>query len=171
MTLQGLAERCGYRDLAKGVLHLQCLMRGDRRKYQHMRMVLSAALGMTLEALDAVRDDATLWHCAQWDREYRKSFRPHVVWKTERLAPSPIFIAAMLDGSHLLKFWPTSVNADAMACEALATMPSFIPAFGRVLGFHVNVSLNESIEYDCHGCVVAKTNGAVRTGEHTLHLR
>lgn len=108
--------------------------------------------------------------CRTRSGERRQNFKRHVIWKTERRTPQPIFVAVWMGGHRLLTFWPDASDMDGIVREALVVMPEHIPAFGKVLGFYVNVSPRRSVEYDRVGGHVAE-RGAFQYGCGWFHLK
>ena len=95
-------HRLGYRKLRKGREHLQHLYLGcfDHR---HLVQRLPVALELSQSAVRAVVEETGRQLAAAEEVAYRAEFEPHAVILTERLVPQPIFVAAFIGVSRLLR--------------------------------------------------------------------
>lgn len=155
-----IASRCGYTALDKGRRRLAALADGDLTLYPQMREALAAALGVSLEELDAAAEAVRAHHRG----EKRRQFVPHIVWQTERHRPSQVALAAVTGAADLRRRVPQSSNPIHMHAEAVASCPDQIPFFGKVVGFHLNYSLDSSASFDRHGNPLALNDHAISTG-------
>jgi hypothetical protein len=161
ITTAEIARRVGYRNIGKGVRRINELCQGDFRAAQFIVAALPRALELPHDdvrrAVTATEDELDARERARLeaeDRGYRSAFRPHAVWVTERLIPRPIFVAAFLGVENLLRFdLDMEQGEETFVAQAIAANPSWVSAFGKVVGFHVNYTPDRCVEYDAQGNV------------------
>jgi hypothetical protein len=179
ITTAEIARRVGYRNVGKGVRRINELCAGDFRAAQFIVAGLPRALelpeGDVTRAIRATENELAAQERArieEEDRRYKATFRPHVLWVTERLIPRPIFVAAFLGVENLLRFdLDMDQGEETFVAQAIAANPSWAGPFGEVVGFCVNFTPDRCVEYDTQGNVLAMLSKARRPGRADLTLK
>src|SRR6478609_5546569 len=98
-----LVRRCGYKNIGKGLRRLEELCRGEFQRTRSLISGLPRALGVTADVVQkAIDDTAKQLHEAE-EAAWRASFKPHAIILTDRQIPQPIFVAAIIGASELLR--------------------------------------------------------------------
>jgi len=175
-----LVRRLGFKNVSKGLRRLDALRHGDLSATTRFIIDrLPAALDLSPEqvtsAVTATADQIAEAERARAEAEeqaYRSTFRPHVLWVTERSRPSSITMAIFYGIERLLR-----LNLDAekdeqtFVAQAKAAMPSSVPFFGNVVGFYVNFSPDRCEEYDRDAKALATLPKAQRLPEGDVTLK
>jgi hypothetical protein len=172
ITSADLARRIGYQNVSKGVRRIDELCAGNFRAAEFIIGALPRALELpednVTRAIQATEDELDARERAgieEDERIYRATFRPHVLWVTERLIPRPIFVATFIGVENLLRFdLDIQRGEDAFVAQAIAANPSWAGPFGKIVGFYVNYTPDRCVEYDAHGNVLATFPRARRPG-------
>ena len=114
--------------------------------------------------LDAAVADTRYVLWARDDRQYRRDFKPHVIWDTEFQIPRPIAIAGMVGANRLLYYYPDSPRPQDWSAQAVANRPRGIPCYGVVDGFWVNYSPDCAVSFTNEGVPEEVFGQAVRSG-------
>jgi hypothetical protein len=182
-------RRCGYKNIGKGLRRVEELCRGEFQRTRGLISGLPRALGVTGDVVSkAIDDTAKQLHKAE-EAAWRASFKPHAIILTDKRVPQPIFVAAIIGASELLRIdFPPCATADTYVslaiegiCARLArwnrefnplmSLGSYqLPAFGRPTGFVVNYSPNHAVRFDLEGHALERLPTAHRIGQATLHI-
>lgn len=166
-----LARRMGYATtVEKGVRRIAALVKGDLKPYTNLRGPLAEGLDVDVSVLDAAVADTRYVLWARYDRQYRRDFRPHVVWDTELRIPQPTTIAGMVGANRMLYHYPVSTRPQDWSEEAVATRPRGIPCYGRVRGFWVNYSPDCAVHFNNEGVPGEVFGQAVRPGVSVVRV-
>ena len=102
---------------------------------------------------------------------------PHGIIETEKTVPSPIFIAA-LTGSVNAKF--VKLDATKKAFSFVQQMIDEIPnrvnpngtiiAFGKPIGFVININPDYAIRYDLKGNKLEELNDSIQLGKAAIRF-
>jgi hypothetical protein len=168
-----IVRRAGFKRVSGGMRRLDDLCRGDLSdKTKFLVTGLPIALDLQPDQVKAAIQ-ATQHQLAEEERArveeeeriYRATFRPHVLWVTERPTPRPIFVAAIVGVETFLRFnLDAGKGEDRFVAQAIAAMPSWAGPFGEVVGFHINYTPDRCVEYDTQGNVLATFSKARRPG-------
>ena len=184
-----LVRRCGYKNIDKGLRRLEELCRGEFQRTRGLISSLPRALGVTVDVVQkAIDDTAKKLHEAE-EAAWRASFKPHAIILTDRRIPQPIFVAAIIGASELLRIdFPLFANSEtyvSLAIEGISAklarwnreferrtgLGSFqLPAFGRPTGFVVNYSPDHAVRFDLEGHALESLPTAHRIGQATLFI-
>jgi len=184
-----LVRRCGYKNIDKGLRRLEELCRGEFQRTRGLISGLPRALGVTVDVVQkAIDDTAKKLHEAE-EAAWRASFKPHAIILTDRRIPQPIFVAAIIGASELLRIdFPPFAIADtyvSLAIEGirarlarwnrefnpLMSLGSYhLPAFGRPTCFVVNYSPDHAVRFDLDGHALESLPTAHRIGQATLFI-
>ena len=192
-----LIRRCGYANVSKGLRRLEQLGSGEFDRAAGLIRVLPSGMEVTLacveQAIESSKRQLREGERQLRDAEeaaWRRSFKPHAIILTERSIPQPIFVAAMIGVDALLRidFDDAGDLADcrAQAIDGLRSKlkrwnKSFdhqkntgsfsLPAFGRVIGFVVNLSPDRAVRFDLEGrAIEILLPKAWRVGQATLSI-
>jgi hypothetical protein len=92
---------------------------------------------------------------------------------TERSVPSPIFVAAFMGVDRLLRIrLDTDAPPDTFSQQARQRLPpdGGVPGFGWIVGYVVNYSPDEAVQFDLEGHEVARFGRAIRLGQTTVRI-
>jgi hypothetical protein len=173
-----LVRRLGYANAGKGCRRLEALREGDLSN-RFVLDALPAALDLpadqVTEAIEATQHQLAEEERArieEADRRYRATFRPHVLWVTERLIPRPIFVVAIVGVETFLRFdLDMDQGEETFVAQAISANPSWAGPFGKVVGFYINFSPDKCVQYDREGNVVATFPRARRPGRADYTLK
>jgi hypothetical protein len=191
-----LIRRCGYANLSKGLRRLEQLGSGEFDRAAGLIRVLPSGLEVTWERVEQaiesskrqVREAEERLRDAE-EAAWRRSFKPHAIILTESSRPEPIFVAAMIGVDTLLRIDFNNAG-DLADCRAQAIdglrsklkrwnksfdyqkcIGSFsLPAFGRVIGFVVNLSPDRAVRFDLEGRAIEILPKAWRVGQAALSI-
>src|SRR6516162_2576553 len=102
LTPAKLVRRAGYRNIDKGLRRLEALMAGDLRTTKTLIDALPTALDLSPEVVARAIED-TRQTIAEAEAEARATFKPHAMIISERVRPSPLFIAAIMGVNRILR--------------------------------------------------------------------
>lgn len=167
-----LVLRMGYANVTKGLRRLAAIEHGDLRHSGQFHGALAAALEIPPEAVEDAFAATRAALDAEKEAAYRDAFRPHAVILTERSIPSPIFVAAFMGVERLLRIrLDTDAAPAAFSQQARELLPEDgVPAFGRIIGYVVNYSPDEAVQFDLEGREVARFGRAIRLGQTTVRI-
>ncbi len=184
-----LIRRCGYANVSKGLRRLEQLGSGEFDRAAGLIRVLPSGLEVTLACVEQAVERSKRQLRDAEEAAWRRSFKPHAIILTESSRPEPIFVAAMIGVDALLRI--DFDNAGDLAdCRAQAidglrsklkrwnksfdhqkSTGSFsLPAFGRVIGFVVNLSPDRAVRFDLEGRAIEILPKAWRAGQATLSI-
>jgi hypothetical protein len=185
-----LVRRLGYRDLAGGHKALSAtLLTGVIAPLieHHLAGALNADETLVRAVIAATRQQQRDEACRMrngTERAYRASFRPHLQVQTERIVPSPIFVAALLTVARLriIRLSDEAITADCDARNrAIKTIildhwrdtGGCIPAFGGITGYVLVVmagygGVDFGLPYEVNGDPAGGIKKVERLGEATL---
>src|SRR5580704_12567469 len=188
-----LVRRFEYRDLNSGHAALSgFLLTGVVPSFVDKK--LARALEVEQEFLDTVLL-ATAWQLHDEARSrilvredgYRAGFRPHLQVQTERRAPSPIFIAALLSTKRLrtVQLPDAAICADEDARDRMikTTITDHfrehggeVPTFGRITGYLLVLlpgydGVDFGLPFDVNGDQVGSIREVRRLSEATLGMK
>lgn len=176
LTRCQLVQRCGYRNISKGLRRLDELLAVDLESTQHLTAGLPAALELPAEVVkDAVAKtrqevaDIRRREAEEADRAWRASFQPHGYFLTERTRPSSITLCGFSGGPERwlrIKLDLTQPPV-TFAPQALTQARSKreIRFFGKIVGFVINHTPDRAIECDLDGNPVRALPRAYRPGQ------
>lgn len=167
-----LVRRWGYTNTSKGMRRLGQLRAGKFLPDERGITALAQALGVPVEdlrkSIEATQEQLEGARKRAEEQELRAwcaRFQPHAILKTDQPRPSPIFVAAILGPERLLRLdlelgqppvtWPSQV---------VQKLPTRVPAFGNVIGFYLNYSSDQAVEFDLAGQALQVYPSAVRPG-------
>ncbi len=106
-----------------------------------------------------------------------RAFRPHGAIKTERALPSPIFVAALTGADRLRRVsLDFGAGAPSFVEQMRAAIPERvgengeIPAFGKPVGFAINLTPWLAHHYDLEGNFIEETAQAAPLGTASVRL-
>ena len=182
----GLAQRCGYANLSKGIRRLNELG-GGRLELPDLIKTLPFALEVPAAAVSqAIEDTRRILHerrAAELQAEedaWRAAFVPHAIALTANRCPEPIFVASLLGVKRLLFIAFDHTKPEhtfpRQALDGLAEKlnregwGTLIPAFGRPTGVTVNYTPDHAVAYDLSERPVQILDKARRLGLATLRF-
>jgi hypothetical protein len=149
----------GYKNISKGRRRLQEWVQGTKLKnIKHVEK----ALCETLIIEPATLQDAMATTYAQIrharDAEYARTFVPHAVFNTSYSRPTQIIACALTGGPKkwLVMEFEKDTNPVTFVAQVLRQLPEGIPFFGHVLGFWINYTPSNCVEFDLTGQTIAK---------------
>jgi hypothetical protein len=192
LSRRGLVRRLGYRELAgahkalsstllTGVItpliehHLAGALETDETL---VRAVIAATRRQKRDEACCIRNDR--------DRAYRASCRPHLQIQTERIVPSPIFIAALLTVARLriIRLPDEAITADedarnhtikAIILDHWRETGGRVPAFGGITGYFLVIIAGYGgdfgLPYNVAGDPAGGMRKVERLGEASLGIR
>jgi len=170
-----LLKALGYRNMNKGHTWLKALAQGKglNKIMIHNQKALCDTLEISLATLqDSVDSTWKLLEQAM-DAEYARNFVPHALLKTERTVPSQITICAVTGGPKkwlLVQFEKDSDPATYVS-QVIRKLPKGVPFFGKLLGFWINYSPENCVEFDLKGEKIRSHPRAARiSGETALKV-
>jgi len=167
-----LIERCGYKNIAKGLRRLDDLYCGEFAKAAGLISRLPHALNVPNDLVKEVVDDVQRRIADENEAAWQRHFQPHAVIITERSRPEPIFVAALY-GVHALLRIDLDVNKKPISYlqTALRTLRErssryngTVPAFGKPTGIVVNYRPDCAIHFDIVGKPIQILDAAYRLG-------
>jgi hypothetical protein len=173
LTRMQLLRRMGYANVTKGLRRLTAIEQGDLRRAEQFHGPLAAALEIPPEVVEDAFAATQAALAAEKDAAYREGFRPHAVILTERSVPSPIFVAAFMGVERLLRIrLDIDAAPDTFSQQARQRLPpdGGVPAFGWIIGYVVNYSPDEAVQFDLEGREVARFGRAIRPGQTTVRI-
>ena len=170
------AARLGYDNTSRGCRKYQAFLGGDIEQefiLENLHRACGVDRSTVLLWLERSRHELQI---ARIEAEAR-AFRPHGVIKTERARPSPVFVAA-LTGSDRLRRVSLDFNADAPSFTAQMRAAIVkrvgengeIPAFGRPVGFAINLTPYLAQHFDLEGNFIEETAQAVPPGTASVRI-
>jgi hypothetical protein len=163
----------GYVNVAKGLRRLAEIEQGELRRAGQFHRRLAAALEIPPEAVEDAFAATRAALDAEKEAAYRDAFRPHAVILTERSIPSPLFVAAFMGVERLLRIrLDTDAAPDTFGRQARERLPpdGGVSAFGRVIGYVVNDSPDETVQYDLKEHEAARFGRGIRMGQKTVRI-
>ena len=193
MSRTDLVHRLGYRDLAGGHKALSAtLLTGVTAPLieDHLAGALNADETLVRAVIAATReqkrDEASRTRNDR-ERAYRALFRQHLQVQTERIVPSPIFVAALLTVARLriIRLPDEAITADnddrdraikTIILDHSRDTGGCIPAFGGITGYILVVmagygGVDFGLPYSVTGDPAGGTQKIERLGEATLGTR
>jgi len=179
-----LVRKLGYKNLSKGCQKYQNFISGDIEQ-PFIRQNLDQALSLDPEelsfALERIRKniiEAESLHYEKIDFEWRDTFKVHGIIETERTIPQPIFVA-VYSGSVKTKMveLDTSQNAPSYTQQMIDEIPNrvfsdgTIIAFGKPIGFVINLAPDHAIRYDLEGNKLEELEAAILLGGGYMRIR
>jgi hypothetical protein len=188
-----LVHRLGYRDISSGHKALNAVLLtgiAGANIAKHLAEALEVDDTLVESVIDATtsqRHDEAGARRVESERAYCNSFRPHLQVQTERVVPSPIFVAALLTVTRLriVRLPDLALTANDEARDRIIK-PIIInhwrknggrvPAFGGITGYVlVSVAGYGSFDFGLPYSITGNRNGAIqkveRLGEATLGTR
>jgi hypothetical protein len=190
LSRSDLVHRFSYRDLGKGHKALSTVLLTGVVPL-HIENQLAEALEVddalfraVIDATVRQRRDEASERRVESEQAYRASFRPHLQVQTERIVPSPIFVAALLTVARL-RIVPLSdaaliANDEARDCFIKTIIIDHwrekggrVPAFGQITGYVlVLVAGYAGFDFGLPFSVAGERTGSMqkveRLGEATL---
>ena len=171
-------KRLGYKNIAKGIRRIDVLCEGNIEGTKQFMDVLPQALETSAEIVTLALDQTVreIELAEQQEAEargkiWRENFCPHAIVLTERTAPSPIFVAAIIGIEKLLRIDLDATQGPvSFVRQVLDRLPEEVPAFGKPIGFVINYSPDKSVRFDSNGQPIATLDKAVRPGTAVLRL-
>jgi hypothetical protein len=180
LTREHVVRRCGYRNISKGLRHLDQLCQGDFVGAAGLVQALPTALELpndvmsqAIEATKGRLQDAA-------EASGKAEFKPHAIIVTERTRPEPMFVAGIIGIDRLLRIEmdlmksPVTFPSQAITGidEKLRRWKSDrLPGFGSPLGFIVNYAVDRAVRFDLTGKPEAVLDRAYSPGGVMLLLR
>lgn len=162
-----LAERMGYRNIAKGIRKVSAMRAGDVRLIRARKAALADALRLSEGDLDHAITDALACAKAIYDRAQDPDpFEPHATVITAYSVPSPIFAAAIAGTPGYRRISLDASRAPVtFVSQVLPRLPEGIPGFGRTVGFVIHYTPDRSVRFDRQGSPVSVGDGAKVAGD------
>lgn len=181
LTKSQLAQRCGCKNLHKGVGWIDAISRGhtDHPRAREILVRLPAALEICQTEFDQALA-VTLRQLAGRDREeqalrdaaFRANFKPHAYLVTESSVPSQIVICGLAGGPErwLRIELDSSQPPLTFVRQALAAarVNSTVPFFGRTRGVAINYRIGSATLFDLAGNPLEVLDRGYRPGAITL---
>ncbi|HHL21886.1 MAG TPA: hypothetical protein ENJ52_10230 [Aliiroseovarius sp.] len=168
--------RLGYENIGRGCRKYQAFLNGNFEQafiLENLHRACGVDPTTVLLWLERSRHERQI---ARIEAEAR-AFRPHGVIKTERARPSPVFVAAFTGADRLRR---VSLDFSADAPSFVAQMRAAIvkrvgengeiPAFGRPVGFAINLTPWLAQHYDLEGNFIEETAQAVPPGRASVRI-
>jgi hypothetical protein len=169
-----LVERCGYKNISKGLRRLDQVYAGDLEKTVSLLRGLPSALDLSPDIVQQAIDETIRQIAAEADARYRASFEPHGYLLGTSDWPSQIFIFGITGGPERWLKIPLDLSQPPLsyAPQALAVVrrTPFVKFFGATTGFIVNYTPDHAVRFDVEGRSVETLTRAHRPGEVTLYL-
>ena len=173
LTRMQLLKRMGYANVTKGLRRLTAIEQGNLRRADQFHEPLAAALEIPSEVVEDAFAATRAALDAEAEAAYREAFQPHGVILTALSVPSPIHVAALLGGVRLLHIpLDTDAPPDTFSQQARQRLPpdGGVPGFGWIVGYVVNYSPDEAVQFDLEGHEVARFGRAIRLGQTTVRI-
>ena len=174
-----LIQRCGYKNISKGLRRLEQLCNANFRSSRALIHALPSALDLPEDLVTkAVEDTERQIHEAE-EAAWRAQFVPHAVVLTESERPTQLFVAIFLGIERLLRVdFDLSESPATYLQQAIEGVrqrvgewkPGEIPTFGKPVGVIVNYSPDHAVRFDLEGKAVAVLDRAYRLGEATFSI-
>jgi hypothetical protein len=166
-----LVERCGYKNISKGIRRLEQVYAGDPEKTVSG---LPKALDLSPDIVQQAIEETIRQIAAEADARYRASFEPHGYLLGTSDRPSQIFIFGLTGGPERWLKIPLDLSQPPVsyAGQALAVVrrTPVVQFFGPTTGFIVNYTPDHAVRFDVEGRPVEMLARAYRPGEVTLYL-
>jgi hypothetical protein len=188
-----LVHRIGYRDFSSGHRALSAAMLTGvvaTHIANHLAEALEiddALLGSVIGATTSQKHDEASARRVESERAYCNSFRLHLQVQTERVVPSPIFVAALLTVTRLrivrLPDGALTANDEArdriikpIIIDHWRENGGRVPAFGAIVGYVLVLvagygGFDFGLPYSVTGDQVGAMRKTERLGEATLATR
>jgi hypothetical protein len=182
-----LVNRCGYKNVSRGLRRLQKLHEGDLKGASGLIPGLPTALELSPDVVKHAVEESKrqVWEAEKAAKEaeeaaWRAAFKPHAIILTEQRSPEPIFVAAFIGVDRLLRVdfdltkKPVSFTDQALqgVREKLARWKSqSLPAFGRPTGVIVNYSPDRAVQFDLEGKPHQVFDRAYQPGKASLSIK
>lgn len=174
-----VVQRWGYSSIGKGLRRLEDLLDGSFLPNDELLSRLAAAVELPVSEVKAAiaatkgeleqradEEKFQEWLC------WSASFVPHAIVKTDRLAPSPIFVAAFIGPEKILRLdFDGTKPKETWITDIVKKLPEKVAAFGNVVGFYINHSPVHAVEYDVTGIKVRDWDQAKRPGKASITQR
>ena len=169
-----LVERCGYKNISKGIRRLEQVCAGDLEKTVSLLRGLPKALDLSPATVQQATEDTVRQIAAEADTRYRTSFEPHGYLLGTSDRPTQIFIFGLTGGPERWLKIPLDLSQPpanyAAQALAVARRTPVVEFFGATTGFIVNYTPDHAVRFDLEGRPVETLVYAYRPGEVTLYL-
>lgn len=173
-----LVERCGYRNIGKGLRRLKALRAGDVAQAGHLATALPKALEVPAEEVREAIERTTAQLSAAREKAWREAFAPHAIILTERERPSQITIAVLcgFDRQRRVDFPAGTPVLDYVRFvrsqieSRLSRYAGEVPLFGKATGFVINYSPDAAVVFDLEGNALQRLESAQKIGEFSFAL-
>lgn len=162
-----VAERMGYSNVDKGIRRVEELESGKSEHFSELGPAVAKALETTFEYLVELLRISREQASEDIDADYRKRFRPHVVWETPGESRPPRFIGSY--DRWLIHYFDEHSSPSSYLEQAKAAMPKdrVVSLFGTIRSFVINYSPDDAARYDPDGQLLERLPTARRLG-HTI---
>ena len=176
-----LAIRCGCINPEKGVRWIDAIGRGqlDHPRAREIIRALPAALEIDQKEFDEALtltlgqiEERRQKEEAEKDAARRTSFKPHAYLTTESRQPSQIVIMGLTGGPD--RWLKIHLDVDELTltfagqARRIANKTTSVAFFGKVTGFVVNYSPDESVKFDLEGNPLAAFDHAYSPGQSSI---
>jgi hypothetical protein len=173
-----LAQRCGFKNISKGLRRIDTVCAGDLNSQTSKNVVnaLPDALGLekamvetAIHDTDEIIAEAERKAAAEREAAWRASFLPHGYLLGTHERPSSITIYGLTGGPERwrkirLDLSQLPVTFAGQAHAAVKKTP-IVPFHGPTTGFIVNYTPDNAVRFDLEGIPVEQLSHAYRPGE------
>lgn len=174
-----VVRACGYKNVSKGLRRLEALRAGYFSSSSFLVSALPAILDVDPKEIERAISDTEQHFEKAAEEAYRASFVPHAIIKTDRERPEPLFVAFAIGVNRLIRVdfdldagsitFPKQA-IDGIAEKLASWKMNSLPAFGQPIGFFVNYSPTNAVEFDLKGNPLKKFNQSIRPGKVQFSL-
>ena len=169
-----LVQRCGYKNISKGIRRLEQVYAGGLEKAGSLLRGLPQALDLSADIVQHAIDETLRQIAAETDARYRASFKPAAYLLGTSDRPSQIFNFGLTGGPNRWLKIPLDLSQplESYAGQALSMVrrTPVVQFFGPTTGFIVNNTPDHAVRFDLEGRPVETLTRAHRPGEVTLYL-
>ena len=153
----------GLRDRTKAAAMAARVAADDVSGMVHHRREIAAALGVTMDAVDAACAESRRRARAREDAALRAAFVPHAVVDCGMTRPRQITIAAITGGNRMrLIPLPRDMPPIRWPAYVRARLPPLVYGWGRPRGFVIAYHPDRAVRFDLRGRPVATLSSGLR---------
>jgi hypothetical protein len=176
LSRSGLVQRCGYKNITKGIRRLDELYAGDLQRTTSLLSGLGIALELSPDVVHRALNEThrqleerVSRAAAEAEAAWRATFKPHGILLGTDTRPSQLLFFAITGGAERWLKIPLDLSQPPVtyAEQALAVVRKtpFVKFFGRTTGFIVNYTPDHAVCFDCEGRPVETLTRAYCPGE------
>ena len=155
LSRRELVQRCGYKNISKGLRRLDQVCAGDLARASSLLRALPQALDLSPDAMQQAIDETIGKIAAEADALWRASFRPAAYLLGTDDRPSQIVFFGITGGAERWLKIPLDCSQPPVsyAVQALAVVQRtpVVRFFGPTTGFIVNYTPDHAVRFDIEG--------------------